>query len=283
MTRPSTAVYSQQANPAFEAELAMRTAARDAAFFVAHLRPGMSVLDVGCGPGTITLGLAQRVASDRVAPDRVVGGVIGNVIGIDIQAPLIERARALAAERGQQHVRFEVADLYRLPFADRCFDAVFGNGVLMHLAEPMRALEQLRRVLRPGGFIGIRDADFGAVLYAPMTPLLQRWLELRVRVRQHNGGDPFFGRRHRGLLIEAGFTDVEGSASVDCAGTPETVARHAAFLEAQLVGLARTAVTQGWMDPPIVDATRAAIEAWMKQPDAFAATTWCETVGRVPE
>src|SRR6185503_5237822 len=112
----------------------------------------MRVLDVGCGPGTITLGLAQLVAP-------------GEVVGIDLQPSLIERARALAATREQTNARFEIADVYGLPFADECFDAAFGNGVLMHLAEPVRALAQIRRVLRPGGIIGIRDPDFGAVLY----------------------------------------------------------------------------------------------------------------------
>jgi len=259
-------VYTQRANPAFEAALATRTAARDAAFFTRYLQPGMRVIDVGCGPGTITLGLAQLVAP-------------GDVIAIDSQASLIERARSLARARGQTNLRFEVADLYCLPFADRCFDAAFGNGVLMHLAEPMRALQQLRRVLKPGGVIGIRDPDFGGVLYAPMTPLLQRWLELRVRVRQHNGGDPFLGRHHRRLLLDASFVDVAARASVDSAGTSETVQRHGAFLKAQWAGLARTAVAQAWMDATQVDATMAAIDHWMQRPDAFAATTWCEAVG----
>ena len=149
----------------------------------------------------------------------------------------------------------------------------------MHLADPLRALAQVRRVLRPGGIVGIRDPDFGAVLYAPMTPLLQRWLELRVRVRQHNGGDPFFGRKHRRLLLDAGFVDVAAGASVDSAGTADTVQRHASFLKAQWVGLARTAVTQAWIDPTQVDATLAEIDAWSLCPDAFVATTWCEAVG----
>ena len=258
--------YTQQANPAFEAALATRTAARDAAFFARHLRPGMRVLDVGCGPGTITLGLAQLVAP-------------GEVVGIDLQPSLIERARALAATREQTNARFEIADVYGLPFADECFDAAFGNGVLMHLAEPVRALAQIRRVLRPGGIIGIRDPDFGAVLYAPMTPTLQRWLELRVRVRQHNGGDPFLGRNQRRLLLDAGFVGVTAGASVDSAGTPETIQRHGSFLKAQWVGLARTAVAQAWIEPTQVDATLAEIDAWTQRPDAFAATTWCEAVG----
>ena len=155
-------VYSQQANPAFEAELASRTASRDAGFFVPYLRPGMQLLDVGCGPGSITLGLAELVAP-------------GQIVGIDIQSALIEQARVLAAARGvAASVRFEVADLYELPFPDESFDAVFANGVLMHLRQPVRALAELRRVLRPGGIAGVRDPDFGASLYAPTTPLLER-------------------------------------------------------------------------------------------------------------
>ena len=82
---------------------------------------------------------------------------------------------------------------------------------------------------------------------------------------------------------EAGFVDVCARACVDSAGTPETVQRHAAFLKSQLVGLARTAVAQAWMDPTQVDETLTEIDAWMQRPDAFAATTWCEAVGRVRE
>src|SRR5687768_3303065 len=111
MPDSSVEVYTQQANPAFEAALATRTAARDAAFFTRHLRAGMSVLDVGCGPGTITQGLAALVSP-------------GRVVGIDIQAAPVERARAIAASHAQANLHFEVANLYDLPFADRSFDAV---------------------------------------------------------------------------------------------------------------------------------------------------------------
>src|SRR5688500_16074076 len=135
----------------------------------------MRLLDGGCGPGSITLGLAEVVAP-------------GEVVGIDLQRAQVERARALAAERRVGKVRYEAANLYQLPFPDRCFDAAFVHGVLMHLREPVRALEELRRVLRPGGVVGIRDPDWGAGLIAPTTPLLEKWRALFVRVRQHNGG-----------------------------------------------------------------------------------------------
>ena len=266
VSNPAAEIYSQQANPAFEAALAARTASRDAAFLVAHLRPGMQLLDVGCGPGSITLGLAEVVAP-------------GRVVGIDIQSEMVEQARARAKALGIATVRFEVADLYRLPFPDASFDAVFANGVLMHLREPARALSGLRRVLRAGGIAGVRDPDFATALHVPMTPLLQQWLALRVRVRQHNGGDPFLSRRYRRLLLEAGFARAEASAFVDSAGTHGEIQRHAAFLKAQLQGVARTAVAQGWMDRAAVDAVAAEIDAWGQRPDAFSAMTWCQAVG----
>jgi len=260
-------VYSQQANPAFEAELAARTASRDAEFFLPYLRRGMRLLDVGCGPGSITLGLAEVVGA-------------GQVVGIDIQSALVEQARALAAARGvSANVSFEVADLYELPFPDASFDSAFANGVLMHLREPVRALAELRRVLRPGGIAGARDPDFGAMLHAPTTPLMERCFALRVQVRRHNGGDPFVGRHYRRLMLEAGFARAEAGASVDSAGSPPETRRHAAFLKAQLQGLARTAVAQRWMDPATLDAATAEIDAWARRPDAFAASTWCHALG----
>jgi ubiquinone/menaquinone biosynthesis C-methylase UbiE len=268
MSNAAAEIYSQQANPAFEAELAARTASRDAAFFIPHLRPGMQLLDAGCGPGSISVDLAEIVAP-------------GHVVGIDIQSSLVAQARARAATRGVATARFEVADLYRLPCPEASFDAVFANGVLMHLREPVRALAELRRVLRPGGIAGVRDPDFATSLYVPMTPLLEQWLALRMRVRQHNGGDPFLSRHYRRLLLEAGFARAEASASVDSAGTQGEIHRHAAFLKAQLQGIVRTAVAQGWMDQPAVDATAGEIDAWAQRPDAFSAMTWCQAIGWV--
>ena len=259
-------VYTQQANPAFEAELAARTASRDGAFLLPHLRPGMRVLDVGCGPGSITLGLAEAVSP-------------GEVVGVDLQAAQVEQARALAVSRHAKNVCFEAASIYALPFPDRSFDAVFANGVVMHLAEPVGALAELRRVLRAGGIAAVRDPDFGASLYAPTTPLLERLLALRTRVRRHNGGDPFRPRHYRRLLLEAGFVRAEAGASVEAAGSAAKTGRHAAFLKAMLQGFAPTLRAQGWLDQPAIDAMAGEIDAWASRPDAFYATTWCEAIG----
>src|SRR6185436_9194258 len=118
--------------------------------------------------------------------------------------------------------------------------------------------------------------DFGTSLYSPSTPLLEQWLALRVRVRQYNGGDPFLARHYRRLLLLAGFARAEASASLDCAGSAEATRRHAAWLNAMLQGIARTALAQGWVDEGAVRAMAAEIGAWGDLPGAFAATTWCQ-------
>ena len=266
VARPAVERYSQRANPGFEAVMALRTAEKEGAFFLPHLRAGMRILDVGCGPGSITLGFAEAVAP-------------GEVVGIDFQPSQVVQARALSAARGIINARFEVADVYRLPFPDGAFDAVFANAVLWHLREPLRALAEMRRVLRPGGIVGIRDCDWGGRIHTPMTPLLEEWYDLTVRIRQRNGGDPFMGRQHRRLLLEAGFVQPEASVSVWSAGTPEEVRLCAAFLIAQLQGFAATALEEGWIDQPTVEVVAAEIEVWAGRPDAFYLDIYCEALG----
>jgi SAM-dependent methyltransferase len=258
--------YTQRDNPAFDAALAARTAAHSAAFFLPYLRPSMRLLDVGCGPGSITLGLAEVVAP-------------GEVVGIDVRPEAVEQSRAGAARRGIANARFEIGSAYDLPFPDDSFDAAFSHAVLLHLRDPARALAEMRRVLRPKGVVGVCTADWGAVLICPLTPLLEQYLALRIRVRRYSGGDPFVGRTQRLLLGNAGFARTEAGATVTSAGTPEETRERAAFHQAQLKGLARTALTEGWIDQPTVDAMVADLEMWAEQPGAFSAEVLCHAVG----
>jgi SAM-dependent methyltransferase len=261
--------YAQHDNPAFEQSIAARTVMNDAAFVLPYLRSGMELLDVGCGPGSITVGLA-----DAVAP--------GRVVGVDLQSTQVERASALAAERGLTNVRFETADIHHLPFPDGSLDVVFANAVLMHLMEPVVALRELRRVLRPTGFVAVRNPDFGTTIISPLTPLMEQREALMARVRQHVGvPNGAVGRDHRRLLLEAGFTRSEATASVDCGGSVEGTRRRAAFLKAALRGLARKALAEGWVDEATVDAMAAELDAWAERPDAFNAMIWCAAIGWV--
>ena len=261
-------LYTQLGCATQEAEYAKRTASQEAAFLLPHLIAGMHVLDAGCGPGSITLGLAAAVAP-------------GEVVGIDMQLSLVEQARARAVRRGVVDGRFEAATVYGLPFPDGSFGAAVANRVLAHLREPVRALAELRRVLRTGGIAGVHDVDFGGLLLTPETPLLQQWFSLLDRVRQHNGANFYIGRHHRRLLLEAGFVRAEASASIQSEGSLEGTRRFAVFLKAGIPGIARTALAEGWIDQATIDAIVAEIDAWAERPDAFHAGTRCEAIGWV--
>jgi SAM-dependent methyltransferase len=256
--------------PAFDALLTGRTAAREGAFLLPHLRAGMHLLDCGCGPGSITLGLAHAVAP-------------GSAVGIDLEARQIAAARALAAQQDVANVTFEVASVYHLPFPEAAFDAVFANNVLWHLRDPLAALREMRRVLRRGGVIGIRDAEVGAEVLAPLTPRLNRWQELWLRVLEHNCGSPLYARHQRRLLLEAGFDRSEAQASVRGGGTLELTRSHAQHMLGRLPGPTGwdTAIAQGWVSPGEVEELEAELLAWGERPDACFALPLYTAVGWV--
>ena len=158
-----------------------RTASSEAGFILPYLKSGMSVLDCGCGSGSITLGLAEAVAP-------------GEVVGIDISKDPIEHARKSALEKSVSNVRFEVASVLEIPFPDESFDAVFSHAVLEHLSSPLVALTEMRRVLKPGGFVGIADVDVDGLIVSPPEGPISEMFKLWYRVWEHNGGNPRIGK-----------------------------------------------------------------------------------------
>jgi SAM-dependent methyltransferase len=175
------------------AMLTRRTAATRAAFFLPFLAPGMRVLDVGCGPGTITHGLAEVVSPG------------GTCVGIDVEASQIELAGATPVA----NLTFEVASAYALPFPDGSFDAVFSHALFEHLARPADVAAELARVLRPGGVVGVCCSDWGDAFVDPRTPDVERALACHVTLRRRAGGDPFAGARLERWIADAGFADVQ--------------------------------------------------------------------------
>jgi ubiquinone/menaquinone biosynthesis C-methylase UbiE len=176
-----------------------RTLQSHGAFFIPYLRPGMAVLDCGCGPGSITLGIAERVGH-------------GTVIGVDINESQVELSRKSAVERGIINVSFRPASAYELPFPEASFDAVFSNALFEHLREPNRALQEFRRVLRQGGTLGISSPDWGGFLYSPPWEKLTAAIRLYTEIQNHNGGDTGVGRKLVELLIDTGFVAVKAWA-----------------------------------------------------------------------
>jgi ubiquinone/menaquinone biosynthesis C-methylase UbiE len=183
-----------------------RTVENSAAYLAQYLSPGATVLDVGCGPGTITADIA-----DRVSP--------ATVIGVDAAADVIEKAAAYARDRAVPNAEFAVGDAYALSFADSSFDVVHAHQVLQHLGRPVEALREWRRVVAPGGVVAARDVDYAGTIWYPLIPALDRWLELYHAVHSSNGGEPNAGRRLQAWAREAGFARVTATASVWCFST----------------------------------------------------------------
>jgi SAM-dependent methyltransferase len=244
-----------------------RVAEVEAALLLPHLRPGMRLLDFGCGPGSITIGLAHAVAP-------------GDVVGVDIAPQQVAAARALAAAARVPNLRLMVGSVYDLPFPDATFDAAFSRSVLEHLAEPLAALREVRRVLKPGGVLGVRDGDWGGLVLAPANPLVEAGLALYARLWALNGGNPQRGREHRALLRAAGFSRIVASAGADAMGTPEAVQRQGAAIQARLTSptTVDTILAQGWADRAHLEQIAAACPTWWEHPDAFGAVLVCDAV-----
>ncbi len=183
-----------------------RTAENSAAYLLARLEPGMRVLDVGCGPGTITAGLADRVPG-------------GHVTGIDTAAGVLEQARELAG--GRDNLDFAPGDVYALDYPDGTFSVVHAHQVLQHLGDPVAALREMGRVCRPGGLVAARDADYGSMAWYPGIPALDDWRALYQRVARGNGGEPDAGRRLHAWAREAGLAGLTISTSTWTYATPE--------------------------------------------------------------
>jgi SAM-dependent methyltransferase len=180
-----------------------RTAENSAGYLLPHLSSGATVLDAGCGPGTITADLATMVTPGRVT-------------ALEVTGPALDLARAEIGRRGLTNVDFAVGDVHTLDFADDTFDVVHAHQVLQHVGDPVAALREFRRVTRPGGVIAVRDSDYAAFTWFPALPELDEWLALYQRVARGNGGEPDAGRRMLSWARAAGFTDVTATASIWC-------------------------------------------------------------------
>ncbi|MBR0691406.1 methyltransferase domain-containing protein [Bradyrhizobium manausense] len=240
-----------------------------AAFFVPFLTPAMRLLDVGCGPGTITAALA---------------GIVGAAIGVDIEPNAIMVARQLSAHSGATNLSFVEADMTTLPFEDDAFDAVFFHAVLYHQSQATLAqtLAEARRVLKPGGVLGTRDADAGGNILYPELDGVRLALELWQRWYEHDDPDALrFGRRQSAILRAHGFTPVwTGASYVNHSADAARRAEAVTDARRSLLGLGPQLLNKALATDEEIEAALAGWQAWGRDPDAVYFRCRCECVAQ---
>ncbi len=257
---PSTPSYVHgHAEPVLRSHRS-RTAANSAAYLLPLLRPGQRLLDVGCGPGTITADLA-----------RIVGPP--GVVAVDTSTEAVAETRACLSGAGLDDVDVRVGDLYTLDLPDRGFDVVHAHQVLQHLPDPVAGLRAMRRLCAPGGTVAARDGDYAAFTWFPSDPMLDRWLALYRRLARAAGGEPDAGRRLLHWARAAGFAQVTASASVWCYADDESRAWWGGVWADRITdsAIARQAVDSGEATPDELRAIRRAWQNWAQAPDGWFA------------
>lgn len=199
----SAAQYTQGHHESRLKAHAQRTAEKCASYLLPYIQPGHSILDVGCGPGSITVDFGALVGTE------------GRVFGIEISDEPLVMARELAATRGLQNTIFQVGDIHNLNFPDNTFDIVHVHQVLIHAGNPVHALQELRRVTKPGGIVAAREGDVELSVWYPDSEYLNVWREHCLHTITAAGGDPLAGRKIHDWAHQAGFDWSAITASVD--------------------------------------------------------------------
>jgi SAM-dependent methyltransferase len=259
--------YQLGHHPSVVARHARRTADAAAAFFLPFLKPRMRLLDVGCGPGSITAGFAQRVAP-------------GETIGIDPSAEVIATAKSLASTTTARNLSFEVGSIYEPRFAPGTFDAVFTHQVMQHLGRPVEALRQVRALLAPGGMLGVRVVDWGSAVFHPESEGMRRYLAFQFELARRNGAEPNAGRYLRRWFREAGFAETRITASVESDADPQGTRDRAEMFADRVLrsGLADSALERSIATRSDLESFAAAWRAWGRDPDAFFCFSHVEVV-----
>ena len=233
--------------------MAQRSLESHGAFFAPYVESTHVVLDAGCGPGTVTLGLAKAASSGRVS-------------GVDFAESQVAAARENANQSGVHNAEFVTASCYELPFEDGTFDRVFSHALMEHLARPVDAMREFARVLKPGGMVGVCSPDFDGTVLAPASTELSAAKGAYADLQKFNGGDLRIGKKLGSYLSEAGFVEVSMSARYECYPSLEFIGE---YLAKQL------------------DATQqpehaACFRDWMTQAAGMFAQCWVSAIGTKP-
>lgn len=245
-----------------------RTIANSAEYLRPHLAADRTLLDIGAGPGTITADFATQVA---------------HVTATETGLAELALSQRLAAERGLANIAFAVEDVHALSFPDDSFDIVHAHQVLQHVADPVQALREMRRVTTPGGIVAARDADYSGFTWYPLLPELDEWRRLYLAAARANGGEPDAGRRLLAWARAAGFTDITATASTWCYATPEDRAWWGGMWADRIVksALAHQLVAGGVATEDELRHISASWRTWAADGDGWFLVPHGETICRV--
>lgn len=242
----------------------------NAAFLLPELAEDMSVLDIGCGPGSITVGLAEQLPS-------------GKAVGLDIEPSQIELANARAQEIGLTNCGFDVGSALDLPYPDASFDVVFGHTILMQFSKPEPVLKEVKRVLKPGGLAAFRELDFAASLFGPAGSAIETvWSTLRRSILE-NDGYPDIGRDLPRLCTNSGLQVTWAKPVYFNAPTPKARSgMYAAMGDLwQQAGFVNDAVSAGWLTETDRLAVQDGLKVEAEDMAVLSSTTYVEVLARL--
>ncbi len=262
----STPTYTMGYSDDFQKLLRHRNAETNAAHLLSYLKPRLRVLDFGCGPGTISMGLAKAVEP-------------GELHGVDMEESQISIAQAAASAGGHRNAVFQTGDVTDLPFENDSFDVAHCNALLMHVPDTKAVLAEVRRVLKPGGIISSREMFVDSSF---LEPELSGGWETFSRLITANGGHPQMGKELKRAFLEAGFSDISTGVSFEPFVTDEDID----FLHGFIVGwffapgTVEAATKYGLATEEQFNDWRALLDQWREDSGALAGFAWGEAIGR---
>ena len=273
MTHPSSATpdYTMGFSPEMLESLRRYTATASAAHLLPYLRPGLRLLDFGCGPGTISVGLAKAVDP-------------GEMHGVDMEESQIDVARSVAEMGGQSNAIFHVGDVTELPFEDGFFDVAHGHNVLMHIPDTAAVLAEVKRVLKPGGIISCREMIGGSCFTHPDFGVIRKAWDMFEDLLSADDGHPQMGKDLKGHVLDAGFTNPRVTGSFDIFSTPADIAFIYEFANKWFLSpeIAEAAIKYGASTRELCDRIGDAYARWKDVPGAYCALAFGEIVAGKP-
>ena len=261
--------YTMGYSEAFLQLLKRRSAQTCAVHLLPHLRPGLKLLDFGCGPGTISVGLAEAVHP-------------GALHGIDMEPSQIGMAADAATAGGHDNMELHTGDVSELPFEDNAFDVAHGHAVLMHVPDTSAALAEISRVLRPGGLIACRELICASSFLEPSHDGLNGAWDLYGQLLASNGGHPQMGKQLKNVLQAAGFGGIQAGAEFEFFDSPEDTGFFHAFAGGWFCSAETVdaAVRRGLAEPERFERWRQSLDLWKDEPGAVAAMGWGYALAR---